>query len=266
MNLIVPIDFSDQSKSAAEFAASLIKVQGGTLHLVHVLVPMDNEPDYLPVKAMASKLNTVFEMYILQEKLRHTYGVRSSCDLMPGDITEQIIAAARRKKSELIIMGNQGNSGLRKHLYGSHTASVMEASPIPVLTLPEGFALKELRRVVYATDYSESNLSDIQHIADFARIFDAGISLFHVNEENVPGHFDQSINDFQEMIREKVDYPHIRFEECTNTDTAEGLRNLLQTQYADMLVIPNNRKTLVEKITRNSDDFIFDLDIPVLVY
>ena len=269
MNLLVPIDFSEQSRSAAEFAASLIKIQGGNLHLVHVLVPIGDEPDYLPLRAMDVKYNTVFEMYVLQEKIRKTYGVRTSCDLVPGDITSQIIEAARRTKADLIIMGNQGISGLRRHLYGSHTASVMNLSPIPVLTLPEGFIFKEFRRMVYATDYSYSNISDIKGITDLAKMFDAVISLIHVEKKGASmSKGDHAKSDFEELIRANVDYPYISFEECDNNDTAEGLRKMLQTQYADILIIPNRRRSLVEKITgRNeSEEFTFDLDIPVLVY
>ena len=267
MNLIVPVDFSEQSRSAAEFAASMSRLHGGNLHLVHVLVPIDDEPEYLPLKAMDVKYNTVFEMYALQEKLRKTYDVRTSCDLVPGDITEQIISAARRTKADLIIMGNQGNSGLRKHLYGSHSTSVMDTSPVPVLTLPEGFVFNELRRMVYATDYSYSNLADIKGIADIARMFDAVISLIHVKKNSINS-MENSRYDFEELIRANVDYDNISFDACDNTDTAEGLSKLLRAQHADVLIIPNRRRSLAEKTPgrTESEAFVFDLDIPLLVY
>lgn len=269
MNILVPIDFSDHSKEAAFYAASLIKAHGGNLHLVHVLVPIEDEPDYLPVQTLHAKYNTVSEVYLLQEEIRKRTGVRTSCDLFPGEIAEQIIDAAKRTGSQLIVMGTQGNSGLRKHLYGSHTAAVMQQSSIPVLTLPEGADFKPFRRMVYATDYNYSNIQDIRDIARFARQFDAVISLIHINKRKASAWVRENMReDFEELIRSSVDYPHITFEEFDNTDTAEGLRDLLQKEYADLLIIPNRRKSLVEKITGRSDseEFLFDLTIPLLVF
>lgn len=268
MNLVVPIDFSDHSRSAATFGAAFCKGYGGDLHLVHVLVPMEEEPDYLPVKTLQAKHNTVCEIFELQELIRQKFSVRTSCDLVPGDIAEQIIKAARRTKAELIVMGTQGNSGLRKYLFGSHTAAVIEASPVPVLTLPEAYSFKPFRRMVYVTDYNYSNINDIKTIARFAKQSDSIVSLIHINRKSIPSWAKGSPReDFEEIIRNTVEYPHITFEEYDNTDTAEGLRELLQQNYADLLIIPNRRKSLMERITGRgfSQDFVFDLDIPLLV-
>ncbi len=268
MNLLVPIDFSTHSREAALYAASLAKAQDGNLHLVHVLVRMEEEPAYLPVETLNAKYNTVSEIYQLQELIRKTKDVRTSCDLVPGDIAGKIIKSAKRIKADLIIMGTQGNSGLRKHLYGSHTAAVMQESTIPVLTLPEGSKFRPFRRMVYATDYNYSNIQDVREIAGLARHFDAVISLIHINKRKAPAWTRENMReDFEQLIRAEIDYPHITFEEYDNTDTAEGLRGLLQQRYADLLVIPNGRKSLVEKFTgRNErEDFLFDLDIPLLV-
>ena len=269
MNIVVPIDFSDHSKEAALYAAELVKTQGGNLHLVHVLVPMEEEPDYMPVRTIQAKYNTVSEISLLQEAIRRKTDVRTSCDLLPGDIAHQIIRAAKRVKADLIVMGTQGNTGLRKHLYGSHTAEVMQLSSVPVLTLPEGSTFKSFARVVYATDYNYSNIQDIRGIAAFASKFNAVITLIHVNKKRSAAWMQGSLReDFEELIRSEVDYPHISFEEYDNTDTADGLRLLLQERYADLLIVPNRRKSLVERITGRgaNEDFVFDLDIPLLVF
>jgi nucleotide-binding universal stress UspA family protein len=269
MNLLVPIDFSDHSKAAAEYAASMVNVYEGNLHLLHVLVPINEEPDYLPVKTLQAKHNTVAEMYFVQEGLRKKFDVRTSCDLVPGDIAEQIIKAARRTKANLIVMPTQGNSGLKKFLYGSHTASVLEHSPVPVVALPGNYKFRPFQRFVYATDYNYSNIKDIVGIAKFAKQFDVEISLIHINKTNSPySSTGTSREDFEALLENSVDYQNVTLEEFNGPDTADGLRSLLQNQQADMLIIPNKRKSLVEKITgRNDDDeFVFDLEVPLLVF
>jgi nucleotide-binding universal stress UspA family protein len=269
MNVTVPVDFSDHSINAAEFTGALVKLYGGDLHLVHVLVPIDDEPDYIPVKTLEAKCNTVYEISQLQELLRRKYGLRTSCELLPGEIAPQIMKAAHRTGTRLIVMGTQGNTGLKKYLYGSHTASVMDESDIPVLTLPEGASFRPFRKMVYATDYNYSNVNDLRTIARFAGMFDAEISIIHINKHNAASLSAATAReDFETLVRDNVGYTNITFEEYDNTDTAEGLRALLQHQYADLLAIPNRRKHLVEKITGRSaqEDFVFDLDIPLLVF
>lgn len=269
MNLLVPIDFSDHSKAAAEYAASMVNVYEGNLHLLHVLVPINEEPDYLPVKTMQAKTNTVAEMYFVQEGLRRKFDVRTSCDLVPGNIAGQIIKASRRTKADLIIMPTQGNSGLKRYLYGSHTASVLEHSPVPVLTLPGNYKFRPFQRFVYATDYNYSNIKDIAGIADFAKKFDVEISLVHINKSSSPfSGAATSREDFEALLENSVDYQNITLEEFSCGDTADGLRRILQKERADMLIIPNKRKSLVEKITgrNDEDDFVFDLDVPLLVF
>ena len=267
MNLIVPIDFSDHSKAAAEYAAAMVNVYEGNLHLLHVLVPMEEEPEYLPVSTLQAKYNTVAEMYFVQEKIRRKYDVRTSCDLVPGDIATQIIRTAKRTKSGLIVMPTQGNSGLRRFLCGSHTASVMENSPVPVLALPGDYKFRPFQRFVYATDYNYSNIQDIAEIVAFAKQFDVEISLIHINKQSSAIYSGTSREDFEALLHDSIDYRNITLEEFDNQDTAEGLRRILHNQHADILIIPSKRRNLVEKITGRSEDdeFVFDLDIPLLV-
>ena len=267
MKLIVPIDFSAHSKSAARFAASFAQSRTGSVHLVHVIVPLEEEPDYLPVQTLNAKKNTVFEIVNTQQQLKNEFNLDTSSDIVPGDIASQIIKVARRIKGDLIVMGTQGISGLRKYLYGSHTADVIDQSSIPVLTLPEDATFKPFKRMVYATDYNYSNLKDIKRIAEFAKQFEATISLVHINQFSGASGKTSGLEDFKELIQANVQYPHITFEEQQNTDTAEGLRLFLQKEKADVLIISNRRKSLVEKISgRGLNDYVFDLDIPLLVF
>lgn len=130
-------------------------------------------------------------------------------------------------------MGTQGNSGLRKYLYGSHTAAVIDQSPIPVLTLPEGITFKPFRKMVYATDYNYSNINDVKKIAAFAEKFNSTISLIHINQHSATHSGNTGRDDFEELIRNSISYPHIVFNENEHADTAEGLRLFLQKENAD---------------------------------
>jgi nucleotide-binding universal stress UspA family protein len=63
-------------------------------------------------------------------------GVRCSTLCLSGDMPyQQIIAAARRKKCDLILMASHGRRGLSSLLLGSETAKVLLHTKVPVLVV-----------------------------------------------------------------------------------------------------------------------------------
>lgn len=65
-----------------------------------------------------------------------TRGVRCATMSIAGDFPyQQIIAAARKKKCDLIMMASHGRRGLSSLLLGSETAKVLMHSRVPVLVV-----------------------------------------------------------------------------------------------------------------------------------
>jgi nucleotide-binding universal stress UspA family protein len=63
-------------------------------------------------------------------------GVRCSTLCVASDLPyQQIIAAARRKKCDLILMASHGRRGLSSLLLGSETAKVLLHTKVPVLVV-----------------------------------------------------------------------------------------------------------------------------------
>ncbi|MBI2510297.1 MAG: universal stress protein [Betaproteobacteria bacterium] len=63
-------------------------------------------------------------------------GVRCATICVAGDVPyQQIIAAARKKKCDLILMASHGRRGLSSLLLGSETAKVLVHSKVPVLVV-----------------------------------------------------------------------------------------------------------------------------------
>ena len=62
-------------------------------------------------------------------------GIRVEAKLLEGVPAEQIVCMARRRDSDLIVIGTHGRTGLGRLLMGSVADRVLRFAPCPVLTV-----------------------------------------------------------------------------------------------------------------------------------
>jgi nucleotide-binding universal stress UspA family protein len=266
MNYLVPLDFSDPSKNATEYAAALNKIWSGNVHLSHIIVPLEEEPSYLPVKTLHIKQNTVFELFNCQENLRKNHGIRSSCDMLSGEITRQINKTARKEKSNLILIGMQGSSGLRKFLYGSNAMAIIQEATIPVLALPDSSSFAPYQNIIYYTDYDVSEIENIRSLAKISRKFEGTLSIVSINNKIETG----VKSEFKNMVQTQNSFATIYFRDLQEDepDIAEGLLQFVLREGADLIGISKNHSTLVRSMAgRNfTGEFVFQAEVPVLFF
>jgi nucleotide-binding universal stress UspA family protein len=138
--ILVPIDFSKHSQNAVKYAAAFAEKFAAELHLLHVVqdlslfVPdvISGTPPLLPpadqmVAAVRESLDR-----LAQEQLAKLTVHR---DVREGTPFYEIIAYAREKDIDLIVMGTHGRGLLAHMLMGSVAEKVVRKAPCPVLTV-----------------------------------------------------------------------------------------------------------------------------------
>ena len=134
-----PSDFSAASGAAFKKAVELAKASRAELAIVHVLSPVMPVPadGYVSPKVydeMAASSRAWANKQLAKRVARaKAAGARAKGRLMEGIAHEQIVRAARR--SDLVVMGTHGRSGLAKFFLGSVASRVVSAAPCPVLTV-----------------------------------------------------------------------------------------------------------------------------------
>lgn len=135
--ILVPIDFSDCSLDALEYAVMVAQRAKASLTLIHVLEPVLYGLDFtLPHvtergqmrDAIKEQLSGVVSA-LAAAQVKSDYLVRGG---LPGD---SILDAARSQPADLIIMGTHGRRGLSHAFYGSVAESVLRKAHCPVLTV-----------------------------------------------------------------------------------------------------------------------------------
>jgi len=148
-NILVPVDFSDFSTKALDYALAFADQFDARIILLHVV-----EPAVYPESSMlvASTLDDLHNdlRQVAQQKLselrRDRIGERVPSELLVrmGRAFSEITAAALDLEVDLIILATHGYTGLKHVLLGSTTERVVRHAPCPVLTVrdPEHEFLK----------------------------------------------------------------------------------------------------------------------------
>jgi nucleotide-binding universal stress UspA family protein len=137
--VLVPVDFSDCSKKALQYAVPFAKQFDAELVLVYVVQP------YLPVPEMTSVdaeliLNRMKESGRVElAKLRADIpgDVRAQTELRVGRPHIEIVKAADEADADLNLLSTHGNTGLKRLFLGSVTEHVIRYAHCPVLTVRE---------------------------------------------------------------------------------------------------------------------------------
>lgn len=140
-NIILPVDFSEQTEIILEKALDYLPKEDVTLRLVHVspidvgFIIGDVGFQYLPELEKTSLKLEAQKIQELQKKLQEKgYIVRAK--ILQGIPSEEIINYAKKHKAHLIVMGSHGRSAFMEAFLGSVSHSVLKNSPVPVLLIP----------------------------------------------------------------------------------------------------------------------------------
>ena len=139
--ILYATDFSPASGPALAKALSLAKDNGAELLVVTVLdalPPLASEA-YVSRQTydrIAAEGRTAAQRRLERPIARaRNAGVRARGLVLEGSAHEEISKAARRERSDLIVMGTQGRTGLAKMLIGSVASRVIATAPCPVVTV-----------------------------------------------------------------------------------------------------------------------------------
>jgi nucleotide-binding universal stress UspA family protein len=137
-SIIVPTDFSEPSQAAALRAATLARLDGASIHLIHALrsplvISAGEAP--LPEAAWVGMREAAQQELEAMRKGIETKGiskVTAECS-DSGDVVQLIEAAAEAHDADLVVMGTHGRGGLKHAFLGSVTERTLRAAPCSVL-------------------------------------------------------------------------------------------------------------------------------------
>ena len=143
--IMIPIDYSENSKAALSYGADLALSFGASLDIIHVW----DRPTYLTDAVMVQRPgeahkplgelireNAQHDMDEFLAQVRLPSGVPASSRLLSGEPASALLAELKKGEHDMIVLSTHGRTGFAHLLLGSIAEKLVRLSPIPVLTVP----------------------------------------------------------------------------------------------------------------------------------
>lgn len=272
MNILIPIDFSESSLNALDFALPIASAHKAKIQLLYVFTEeeynkrlSDDEVgsfnDYKNEKE--GKLDRI------AKEVAESAGFSAiEYEVLPGSFLEAVKKSIRDYKIDLIVMGSKGASNLIEKMIGTNTVKLIEHTDIPVLAIPANAQFNSFEKVVYASDYTEEDKIAVQEFINLMAPFKPELTVLHLS------HSDSNISkvvyeDYKEEIHKFIKYDKVTFERKTySSNIALGIDEFMLDQKSNLLAVLREKRNLVERVFHKSvsKQLTYLQDFPLLVF
>jgi len=190
-NILYATDFSSTAKNAIPFVRKIARHFSSKVLAFHVKPPVVNpmtEPGTWPIDIEAAKaVNQEHRLELLEAFDEFNADV----EIDEGDIRSNLEKAIRSHKTDLIVIGTHGRTGVAKILLGSIAEEIFRTVSCPVLTVgPHSDPAKSsFRRILFATDFASEAPAAAAYAVSLAQEFQARLTMMHVVREPKAGEF-----------------------------------------------------------------------------
>lgn len=198
-SILCPVDFSEFSTKAYEYACSLARYYGSKLVVEHVIQPPAVTYPYYSfpgaLDRVYQELGVTAKEHLQEWVAEHSLdGIRPELVVQCGVIADSILLLAEQQAPDLIVMGTHGRQGLDRVTMGSVTEKILRKASCPVLAVrkplhdfakpgPAPGEKVSLRKILFCTDFSECSDRAMEYALSLATEYNAELTLLHVVED-----------------------------------------------------------------------------------
>ncbi len=253
--IICPVDFSTPSLNAIEFAVEIGKKFHSHITLFHVFTERDfnkivgKETVGKSFKELMAMANNRLKR--LAENINQECEGQLTCQtqLELGELNDKLVETIEKEGHDILVMGTTGVSKTDGVFFGSNTEEVISEVKIPTLCIPQEASFEGFRKIVYASDFMKEDKQAIQEVISFATVFNARISVLHINLGDNDKEYNAFVNDLKSFIQyNKISFVNKKFKD----NIGMGIEEYMHEENSDLLVVFRKQRNFVESIFHKS--------------
>lgn len=256
--ILVPTDFSNNSKPAIRFAIRMAARSKASLIFIHIVSPEgDLEKSRIRLEAFIQTIYQAMRLDILEVSYEVSKGFKADISILEY--------CSQHSDIDYICISTRGASFFNKIL-GTNTSNLIEKSRIPVIAIPKDYRVKPLNNILYATDLEDLE-NELQVVVDYARPKGLSVEILHFTSLSTMD-LEATLNESLEM---KMNYP-LKIRVVKNDNSHPLLKNLQhqidKIKPSMVCLFTNNNRTFFEKIFLPSltERISYQTNVPILAY
>jgi len=266
---------------ALDYGVALARILRARLTLLHVLEP----PLVLEVATPAeiSKIELEHRESALQE-LGNLLSPEDEDDLnlqtvlKSGNVRKEIAAAVHEYHADIVVMGAHGRGRIGRMILGSTTEGLLRKLEIPVMTVCHTASPRSFKRILFATDLSESSRPVFAFALDMARNLQAEILAMHAlggpvlasGELGMPVEWklaaDEAQRRLEELVSEGKSEAVVVQTLLVDGSAAPQILKAAQENSADLILLSVDNKGIIERalLGTTAERITREATVPVL--
>ena len=248
-SFLVPVDFSDTSINAAEYAVALTKdIEGANIILYNVYSRISFAS--LTEKEEGSrKVVTDQELQDLKENLSTGGDVTITTVSEEGSFIECIEQYVLGNHVDMVIMGITGASRIKQVFMGTNTLNVIRHISTPVMIIPPGAKFQGLKSVLFTSDFKDvARTTPFVSLKNILDTFKPKLEILNVDSE----HYIELTDEYKierESMEDKLGAYNPEFAFLRAFDFLEGINRFAETKDMDAIItVPHKHSFLKSTI------------------
>ncbi|GAB3537940.1 hypothetical protein GCM10027443_31890 [Pontibacter brevis] len=286
--ILIPVNFEDSTYKACQYALNLASAAPeAEILLLHCFkdylaspwkVPEGEDKENItPTEKATERIINRNEreeqrkLEGLRQELQNKTGNRQvhlSTSFAEGSPDDVIPEETQRFKPDLIIMGTEGEGGLSRSIFGTITTKMVDDVHIPVLTVPQHAQSHNIKHVLYATDFDETDPQAIRTLQQLLQPFSPHILCLHITSGAAAQGDNERLAQLQAKLERETNTDNIRFLLLQGQDAASDLQQFVEREQVDLLAVTNRKRSLLDGFFNPSltKKLVLKADIPLLVF
>jgi nucleotide-binding universal stress UspA family protein len=277
-NILLTTDYSEAGMSAELYGMQFAQNTNSNLYMIHVYDKVLSSTSDEPLELAQTK-NDIreLELTILQQhrdKLFYLLDITEKdlecqCIVREGKAGKQICKEAEKAEIDFIVISTNAASAFKEFFFGNQTWNVIKKANVPVLAIPKNTFFTGIENIVFATEYREGEIPVINFLVQFAKQFNAAVTILHITDFILSKKLRKTMFDkFKNEISEKISYDKLDMRVAHYSDIVGGLNDFCDKSKIDILVMSHEKRFFwgnifnpVSSITRK---MTFNTHIPLL--
>lgn len=285
--ILVPVDFSEYSLSACNFAVSLAQKLKAEIRLLYAYYnPIVGTEPYLEGQSFDLFMEQVLSnieydarrhMHELKEKLRNQVekanlkNLKIKYSLDKGAPENVILHYINKYKPGVVVMGTRGAGEGSGGILGGVTKKVIDRANVPILTIPEKSifsGMKLMKRVLYATNFDDSDFVSLRKLMTLIRPFNMEIYCVHISFETSSRLEEAKMNTLKNHLKNEYEDYNVKCDIITYENIFQGLQQYIDIREIDLIALTTHKRGIFERLFNPSiaREMLFHTHLPLLVF